>query len=254
MKTGLVDLDEIIKLDEPKLIVLSSVQDIGEFALSLSITNNIALEQNIPSMIFSLSLDKDKIYNKILSSESLVNAEKLSIIMAENSDECGDYLERIVKGYKELLEKHIYVDDTKYTTIEDIEAKCRCMKQMRNIKFVMIDYMQLIDGKEEEIIERLKKLSEELQITILVNSLLTEEINKRKDPVPKLEDIKNKSILEFADIILLFYRDDYYNKDSEKKNIVEVIVAKNNGGICNSAEFLILDNCKRVVGFERYRE
>ena len=178
MKTGFNELDEIINLDNNKLIFVSGEPAVGQTTFALNIINNV-VSQNIPSLLFSFELSKESIINK--------NADTLLI------------------------------DDTSNVTLDYIEGQCKKFKQEKNIKFVVIDYFQLINynGDLKVLGSKLKALAEELNVTILVLS----QLSKEKDKRPTLEDLKqSKPVAEIADIVMFLCR----NND-----VMEIMVAKN---------------------------
>ena len=166
METGFKELDEIITLDNNKFIFVAGEPAVGKTTFALNVINN-AVNQNIPSLFFSLELSKESITNE--------NAETL------------------------------FIDDTANVTIDYIEGQCRKFKQEQNIKFVVIDYLQLINFKEDmkDLGSKLKALAEELNVTILVLS----QLSKVKAPKPTIEDLKqSKPVVELADVVMLLRR------------------------------------------------
>lgn len=205
------ELEKIINLDENKLLVLAGRPSIGKTSLAFNIAVNIARREKVSVAIFSLELSKEYILNNIIDSS--------------------------------LLKGQILIDDTPGISVENIRRKCIKLKREKNIGLVIIDYLQLVSandytGTEQKlstISHFLKKLAEELNIPIIITSQLSGEPDMRfkvgQNPRPKLEDLKYSSgIVKDADTIMLLYRDDYYYPDSEKKNTLEVNVAKNRNG------------------------
>ena len=209
MKTGFSDLDKIIKgLNNSSLNVIAGRPNMGKSSLAFNIAVNLA--KKIPVAIFSLEMSKEYIYNNFIKSD--------------------------------LLDT-ILIDDTPSIPITEIQEKCRRLKAEKNIGLVIIDYLQLISTDDEtnreqelsSISQVLKKLAEELNIPVLVTSQLSKEPDIRfkagKDPRPTLKDFGYSSgIIKYADTIMLLYKDDYYYQNSDKKNVLEINVAKSKNG------------------------
>lgn len=221
MKTGFSNLDEVTKgLHNSSLNVIAGRPSMGKQDLAFNIAVNIAQREKVSVAIFSLVLSKEYIFNNIIDSS--------------------------------LLDTQIFIDDTPGISAENIRRKCIKLKREKNIGLVIIDYLQLVSANDDTGTEQklsaishsLKKLAEELNIPIVVISQLSKEPEERykkgQDPRPKLEDFKYSSeIVKDADMIMLLYRDDYYNPNSEKKNILEVNVAKNKNGRLGTIELKI---------------
>ena len=164
-----------------------------------------------------------------------------------------------------LSEAPIYIDDTPGISITEIRAKCRKLKLEKNIGLVVIDYLQLIQSsgkknasREQEISEisrSLKILAKELDVPVIALSQLSRAAEARAEHRPMLSDLRESGAIEQdADIVMFIYRDDYYNQDSEKKNIAEITLAKHRSGSTGTIELLWLGNYTKFVNIERYRE
>ena len=161
-----------------------------------------------------------------------------------------------------LSEAPIYIDDTPGITVTEIRAKCRKLKLEKNIGLIVIDYLQLIQGsgkrnssREQEISEisrSLKILAKELDVPVIALSQLSRAAEQRADHRPMLSDLRESGAIEQdADIVMFLYRDDYYNKESEKKDIAEVIIAKHRGGSLGTVELLWLGSYTKFVNWEK---
>lgn len=248
--TGFMDLDyKLSGLKGSSLIILAARPGMGKSALAINIATQAALKFNVPSLIFNMEMSKVELAKRILSSEAMVdnkniNTGKMSV----------DELERITVAGGKLSEAPIYIDDTAGINIMEIRAKARKLKLEKNIGLIVIDYLQLIEpmGKknatrEQEISEisrALKKLAMELNIPIIALSQLSRSAEKGdKGKRPMLSDLRESGAIEQdADMVLFIYRDDYYDKESEKKNIAEIIVAKNRSGSVGTVELLWMGN------------
>ena len=164
-----------------------------------------------------------------------------------------------------ISESQIYIDDTPGISIMEIRAKCRKMKLEHNIGLVVIDYLQLVQGsgkrgasREQEIAEisrSLKILAKEIEVPVIALSQLSRAPEQRPDHRPMLSDLRESGAIEQdADIVMFLYRDDYYNEETEKKNIAEVIIAKHRSGSVGTVELLWLSNYTKFANIDRYRE
>lgn len=248
--TGFIDLDyKLSGLKGSSLIILAARPGMGKSALAINVATQAALKFNVPSLIFNMEMSKVELAKRILSSEAMVdnkniNTGKMSV----------DELERITVAGGKLSEAPIYIDDTAGINIMEIRAKARKLKLEKNIGLIVIDYLQLIEpmGKknatrEQEISEisrALKKLAMELNIPIIALSQLSRSAEKGdKGKRPMLSDLRESGAIEQdADMVLFIYRDDYYDKETEKKNIAEIIVAKNRSGSVGTVELLWMGN------------
>lgn len=232
MRTGFIDLDKIINLYEPKLIFLAGRPGMGKTTFAINVLANIGLKQNISVLMLNLEESKELIIDRIISKETQVDISKIK------SKELND-LEKIkVQETGELIENSkIFIEDTNISSLNKIIELIRKYVNENNVRFIAIDYLQLIDFKSssdkkiENILRQLKQISKELKITILITSQMSRTLLEREDKRPRITDLKNKKeIWNYADIIMLLYRDECYNENTEKKNIAELIIAKNDAG------------------------
>ncbi|MBS6501857.1 MAG: replicative DNA helicase [Clostridium sp.] len=231
--TGYKEIDECLSgLQKGDFIVLAARPSMGKTAFSLNIGQYSAKEANVA--IFSLEMSKEQLTERLLSSIALVELGKIKTGRL-NDNEFG----KIALASNELSNRNIFIDDES-TSLSDIKAKCRNLKRKSGLDVVMIDYLQLIDvgeksqSREQEIAKisrELKKLAKKLEITIIALSQLSRAPEQRADHRPMLSDLRESgSIEQDADVIMFLYRDEYYNKETEEKNISEVIVGKNRNG------------------------
>ena len=241
MKIGLHDLDATIDINGNKLIVLGSRPAMGKSALALNIISNIAIKQKEAVLYFNLESSKEQIVSRFIVSNSMVEYNKFRKMKAPNV--IGEELteedwDRIAYGTELLKTSKIFIEDKANISIDEICLEARKMRVEQKIQFIVIDYLQLIRYEGEKslsrdleinrILEKLKLLSEELNIPILVLSQLSREPEKRNDHRPRITDFSNtnEGIYTYSDIILLLYRDEYYNVNTKHKNIAEIIIAK----------------------------
>ena len=259
--TGFVDLDyRTSGLHNSDLILVAARPAMGKSAFALNIATNAAVRAKVPVAIFSLEMSKEQMTNRILCSEAMVDSAKVRTGKIDD-----DEWAKLAATSGELSEAGIYIDDTPGISIMEIRAKCRKMKLEKNIGLVVIDYLQLVQGsnkkggsREQEIAEisrSLKILAKEIDVPVIALSQLSRAPEQRIDHRPMLSDLRESgSIEQDADIVMFLYRDDYYNEESEKKNIAEVIIAKHRAGSTGTVELLWLGNYTKFVNIERYRD
>ena len=233
----------------------------GKSSLAVNIATNVAVNSKIPVIIFNLEMSKEQVGNRILCSEAMVDSNKLKSGKLDEEDWV-----KLANASGILSEAPIYIDDTPGITVMEIRAKCRKLKMEKDIGLVVIDYLQLISAsgkknasREQEISEisrSLKILAKELNVPVIALSQLSRAAEQRKDDHrPMLSDLRESgSIEQDADIVLFIYRDDYYNENSEKKNIAEIMLAKHRGGATGTVELAWLGNYTKFANLEKYRE
>ena len=256
--TGFADLDyRTAGLHGSELILVAARPAMGKSAFALNIATNAALRGNAPVAIFSLEMSKEQMVNRILCSEAMVDSNKVRTGKLEDED-----WGKIAEAIGPLSESGIYVDDTPGISVMEIRAKCRKLKLEKNIGLVVIDYLQLVQGsgkrnasREQEISEisrSLKILAKELNVPVIALSQLSRAVEQRPDHRPMLSDLRESGAIEQdADIVMFLYRDDYYNEDSEKKNIEEVLIAKHRGGSTGTVDLGWLGSYTKFVNLER---
>ena len=257
--TGFAELDKkTAGLHGSELILIAARPAMGKSAFALNIGSYAATRANVPVAIFSLEMSKEQVGNRILWSEALVDSN--NVRTGELNDE---ELGKLAETSGELSQAPIYIDDTPGISVMEIRAKCRKLKLEKNIGLVIIDYLQLIQGsgktssREQEIAEisrSLKILAKEIEVPVIALSQLSRAVEARPDHRPMLSDLRESgSIEQDADIVMFLYRDDYYNEDSEKKNIAEVIIAKQRAGSTGTVELAWLGKYTKFANLEKYR-
>ena len=256
--TGFADLDyRTAGLHGSELILVAARPAMGKSAFALNIATNAAMRGNTPVAIFSLEMSKAQLVNRILCSEAMVDSNKVRTGKLEDED-----WGKLAEAIGPLSETGIYIDDTPGISVMEIRAKCRKLKLEKNIGLVVIDYLQLVQGsnkrngsREQEISEisrSLKILAKELDVPVIALSQLSRAVEQRPDHRPMLSDLRESGAIEQdADIVMFLYRDDYYNEDSEKKNVAEVIIAKHRGGSTGTVDLGWLGSYTKFVNLER---
>ncbi|MCI8961901.1 MAG: replicative DNA helicase [Clostridia bacterium] len=260
--SGFADLDlRTAGFHNSELIILAARPAMGKTAFALNIATNAATKSDVPVLLFSLEMSKEQLVNRILCSEAMVDSNKLKTGKIEENDWI-----KIVEALGPLSEAEMYIDDTAGISITEIRAKARKLKLEKNIGLIIIDYLQLIQGsgnrrngsREQEISEisrSLKILAKELDVPVIALSQLSRAAEQRSEHRPMLSDLRESgSIEQDADIVMFLYRDDYYNEESENKNIAEVIIAKNRSGSVGTAEMLWMSSYTKFANIEHYRD
>ena len=255
--TGFAELDyKTAGLHGSELILVAARPAMGKTAFALNLATNAALRGNAPVAIFSLEMSKDQLVNRILCSEAMVDSYKVRTGKLDEDDWV-----KLAGAIGPLSEAEMYIDDTPGISVMEIRTKCRKLKMEKNIGLVVIDYLQLVQGnkrtasREQEISEisrSLKILAKEINVPVIALSQLSRAVEQRPDHRPMLSDLRESGAIEQdADIVMFLYRDDYYNKESEKKDIAEVIIAKQRGGQTGTVELLWMGNYTKFVNLER---
>lgn len=256
--TGFADLDyKTAGFHSSDLILIAARPAMGKSAFALNIATNAAVRAKVPVAIFSLEMSKEQMVNRILCSEAMVDSNKVRTGKLEEDD-----WTKLAEAIGPLSEAEIYIDDTPGISVMEIRAKCRKLKLEKNIGMVVIDYLQLVQGsnkrngsREQEISEisrSLKILAKEIGVPVVALSQLSRAVEQRPDHRPMLSDLRESGAIEQdADIVMFLYRDDYYNQDTDKKGIAEVILAKHRGGSTGTVELLWLGSYTKFVNLEK---
>ncbi len=258
IESGFIDLDQKISgLNPGALIIVAARPAMGKSAFVLNIANFVAQHQKTPVMIFSLEMSKEEIANRILSAEAEVDSMK---IKNGNGLESDDWL-KLGQASGRLSDLPIYIDDTPGLTAVELRAKCRKAKLEKNIGLVIVDYLQLMEAKNKsvsrqqeisDISRSLKILAKELGVPVIALSQLSRATEARTDHKPMLSDLRESGAIEQdADIVMFIHREDYYNPDTDKKNIAEIIVAKNRSGQTGSVELAWLGQYTKFANLYR---
>lgn len=240
--TGFTDLDlKTAGLQNSDLVLIAARPGMGKTAMALNIAQYAAVQKHVPVAIFNLEMSKDQLVNRMLSSEVMVDSQKMRTGKLEDDD-----WNKIAQALAPLSEAPIFIDDTPGISVMDIRAKCRRLKLEKNLGLVVIDYLQLMQGRGRvenrqqevsEISRSLKILAKELNVPVVTMSQLSRGPESRNDHRPMLSDLRESGAIEQdADIVMFLYRDDYYNPETEKKNIAEVIIAKHRNGSTGTIE------------------
>ncbi len=258
--TGFVDLDfKTSGMHNSDLVLIAARPAMGKTAFALNLAQNAAVHSGVPVALFSLEMSKEQLVNRMLCSEAMVDSNKMKTGQLEDND-----WQKVAKALGPLSEAPIFIDDTPGISITEIRAKCRRMKLEHNLGLVVIDYLQLMSGSKSrsenrqqeisEISRSLKILAKEINVPVICLSQLSRAAETRTDHRPILSDLRESGAIEQdADIVMFLYRDDYYNPDTEKKNIAEVILAKHRSGSTGTVELVWLGQYTKFANLEKFR-
>ena len=243
LSTGLSAVDAKINgLNKSDLLLLAARPGMGKTSMARNVALSAARESGKTVAIFSLEMSREQLVTRLIASEGLVENTRLVTGNLRESD-----WQRIAEAASSLSRMDIRIDDNPLLTVADMNAKCR---RLENLGLVVIDYLQLMtsaggkgysgENRQQavsDISRMLKIMAKELQVPVLCLSQLSRANEKRDDKRPMLSDLRESGAIEQdADIVLFLYRDDYYNSDSEKRNVAECIVAKNRHGETGKVE------------------
>ena len=245
VSTGFIDLDYQTSGMQPSdLILVAARPSMGKTAFVLNMAQHMAFRDNITTAIFSLEMSKEQLVNRLFSLESKVDAQVLRNGRLEDSD-----WERLIESAEIIGNSNLIIDDTPSISIAELRSKCRKYKMEMNLGVIIIDYLQLMSGssggksstsRQQEISDisrSLKAVARELNVPVIALSQLSRAVEQRDDKRPMLSDLRESGAIEQdAAVVMFIYRDDYYNKESEKKNIAEIIVAKQRNGPVGTVE------------------
>ncbi len=234
LTTGFKDIDkQLMGLNKSDLLILAARPGMGKTAFALNIAKNAAVIADASVLVFSLEMPKEQLAQRILSMESNIEMTKIRAGQIDDWEQFNMAVDTIGKC-------KIFIDDTPGITVLEMKNKCRRLKADKGLDLVIIDYLQLmgsegrVENRQQEIstISRyLKQLAREMDCPVIALSQLSRAVEGRQDKRPMLSDLRESgSIEQDADIVMFLYRDDYYNEESERPNICEVIVSKQRNG------------------------
>lgn len=255
--TGFLELDKMTAgFQRNDLIIVAARPSVGKTAFALNIAQNVATKTDENVAIFSLEMGADQLVMRMLCAEGNIDAQRLRTGSLTPED-----WGKLTMAMGSLSNAGIYIDDTPGIRVSEIRAKCRRLKQESGLGMVLIDYLQLIQGsgrsdnRQQEVSEisrTLKELARELKVPVIALSQLSRGVEQRQDKRPMMSDIRESgSIEQDADIVAFLYRDDYYDKESENKNIIEIIIAKQRNGPVGTVSLAFVKEYNKFVNLER---
>ncbi|AIY85128.1 replicative DNA helicase [Clostridium baratii] len=236
VSSGFIDLDSKTSgFQKGDMVLIAARPSMGKTTFALNIAENAALRGGKSVVIFSLEMSKEQLAYKLLCSEANVDMLKLRTGNLDDKD-----WENIARATGPLSKAKIYIDDTAGVSVMEMRSKCRRLKMEYGIDLIMIDYLQLMSGSSgsesrqqevSEISRSIKALAKEMECPVIALSQLSRAPEQRADHRPMLSDLRESgSIEQDADLVMFLYRDEYYNKETEDKNVGECIIAKQRNG------------------------
>lgn len=260
--TGFIDLDyKTSGLQPSDLILVAARPSMGKTAFVLNIAQHVAFRSNKTVAIFSLEMSKEQLVNRLFSLESQVDAQLLRTGNLKDSD-----WEKLIEGAGVIGKSKMIIDDTPGISISELRSKCRKFKLEQGLDLIIIDYLQLMTGRvggraesrQQEISDisrSLKGLARELNVPVIALSQLSRAVEQRPDHRPMMSDLRESGAIEQdADVVMFIYRDDYYNKDTDMKNIAELIIAKQRNGPIGTVNLAWLPNYTKFANATRKQE
>lgn len=243
--TGFKDMDNILAgLQRSDLFVLAARPSMGKTALALNLAHNVAVQAKQPVLMFSLEMSKEQLVDRMLAMESGVDAWALRTGNLTDAD-----FEKIGQAMGTLSEAQIYIDDSPSITVSELRTKARREAHNRDLGLIVVDYLQLMSGgaryggegnrvqEISEISRGLKAVARELNVPLIALSQLSRSVESRSPQIPQLADLRESgSIEQDADVVAFIYREDYYNPETDRRNITDIFIKKHRNGPTGSVE------------------
>ena len=257
--TGFHDLDRITAgLQRSDLIIVAARPSMGKTMLCLNLARHVAVHEKVPVAVFSLEMSREQLALRLLSAESELPAHRL-----RTGELDGEMWGQLSRALGHLSEAPIYIDDTPGISALELRAKARQLKVQHHIGLIIVDYMQLMQGRRaenrqqeiSEISRSLKALARELDVPVVALSQLSRAVESRNDKRPMLSDLRESGAIEQdADIVAFLYREDYYSKEAENPDVTELIVAKQRNGPTGTINLLFKKDVGKFLSIARTEE
>jgi replicative DNA helicase len=258
--TGYRDLDNILAgLQRSDLFILAARPSMGKTAFVLNLAKNVAVDSGEPVLIFSLEMSKEQLVDRLLSMESGVDAWALRTGNLTDND-----FEKIGNAMGTLSESKIYIDDTPGITVSDMRTKARREAHQHKLGLIIVDYLQLMSGggrfggdsnrvqEISEISRGLKAVARELNVPLIALSQLSRSVESRNPQIPQLSDLRESgSIEQDADVVAFLYREEYYNPETDRKNIMDVLIKKHRNGPIDNVELYFDREKQRISSLDK---
>ena len=262
LATGFKDLDKITSGLQPSdLILVAARPSMGKTAFTLNIASHVAIREKKAVAFFSLEMSKEQLVQRMLCSEATIDSQRLRIGELEERD-----WTKLISAADRLSSAPIYIDDTPGITVMEMRSKARRLKIEHDLQLIIIDYLQLMQGssnkggdnRQQEISEisrSLKALARELNLPVIALSQLSRSVESRQIKKPMLSDLRESGSLEQdADIVSFLYREDYYNPETENKNITDIIIAKHRNGPVDTVQLFFHKQFTKFCDLSRVQE
>ena len=255
--TGFLDLDYRTAGMQPSdLVLIAARPSMGKTAFVLNIAQHVAFKQNKTVAIFSLEMSKEQLVNRMFSLESNIDAQNLRTGQLNDEE-----WEKLIETAGVIGKSNLFIDDTPGISVSELRSKCRKLKMEKNLSMIIIDYLQLMSGsgrsesRQQEISDisrSLKGIARELSVPVLALSQLSRAVEQRPDHRPMMSDLRESGAIEQdADVVMFIYRDDYYNHETEKKDIAEIIIAKQRNGPIGTVELAWIPKYTKFANLQK---
>lgn len=264
LPTDFKDLDNLLAgFQKSDLVILASRPSAGKTTLALDFARHIAVKQKAPVGIFSLEMSKEQLVDRLICAEANINLWKMRTGKLSQREDDNDFT-RLGQAFGVLNEAPVFIDDSPTATVLELSTKARRLQAEHGLNFVIIDYLQLMQGRSgienrvlevAEITRGLKAMARELDIPVLALSQLSRAVELRHPPIPKLADLRESgSIEQDADVVLFIYREAMYKKDTPRKHVAEIHVAKHRNGPTGVVELYFDESQVSFKNLERKEE
>ncbi|MDF2460858.1 MAG: dnaC1 [Candidatus Saccharibacteria bacterium] len=257
--TGFRDLDGMLAgLQNSDLLILAARPSMGKTTFVMNMAHHVAAKEGIPVGFFSLEVSKEQLIDQLLAIESGVDSWKLRTGALDEDD-----FPRINEAMAELSEAPLYIDDSAMTNVMEMRTKARRLQAEHGLGLIIIDYLQLIsggarslEGRQQEVSEisrGLKGLARELNVPVIALSQLSRAVESRNPPIPQLADLRDSgSIEQDADVVMFIYREAYYNKQTDRENITDILIKKHRNGPIGDVELYFHPEQRRFSNLDRF--
>lgn len=257
--SGFTDLDYMTAgFQNSDLVIIAARPSMGKTAFVLNIAHHMTMKRDKCVAIFSLEMSKEQLVNRLFSMESRVDAQKIRTGKLTDAD-----WKALIESAGNIAMSKLIIDDTPSISVSELRSKCRKYKAEQGLDCIIIDYLQLMTGSGKadshqleisEISRSLKAVARELSVPVLALSQLSRGVESRPDKRPMLSDLRDSGAIEQdADMVMFIYRDEYYNKDSDKPGIAEILISKQRNGPVGSVELAWLSGLNKFANLERDR-
>ena len=260
LETGFSHLDFILSgFQKGTLNILAARPGIGKTSFALNIAKHVAIRNKIPVAVFSLEMSEEELTNRIISSQAMVDSEKLKTGRLDTND-----WERLMQAAVPMSEAPLYIDDTSMISVTEIRSKCRRLKLEHGLGLVIVDYLQLMQGKgrsesrQQEVSEMsraLKILAKELEVPVLTLSQLSRSIETRTDKTPVLSDLRESGAIEQdADVVMFLHKPESEEEEEGPNTMAELIIAKHRSGSTGRVKLMWRPNITTFLSVDNTRE
>lgn len=263
VSSGFRDLDNLLAgFQKSDLIILAARPSMGKTTIALNIASHVASKEKIPVGIFSLEMSRDQLVDALLTMEAGIDSWRLRTGNLQEDD-----FSKLNHAMGVLSEAPLFIDDTPLVSIMDIRAKARRLQAEHGLGLVIVDYLQLMESRNKnsndfnrvqevsEISRGLKALARELKVPVIALSQLSRAVEARHPKIPQLADLRESgSIEQDADVVTFIYREEYYDPDTEKKGITQLLIKKHRNGPIGDVDLFFHPQLRRFSNIDKKRE